>query len=59
MTTREETERRILQRCHSKGSLSPDTSYELIVVGPMGARELKMLIRKLQLDLEIMGAADD
>lgn len=39
------------------GLLSKDASFRLIVNGPVGVREIDMLIKKLQLDKAIL--ADD
>lgn len=42
-------------RVFSQGLLSKETTYELIVRGPMRPRELAALIGKLQFDLEMLG----
>ena len=39
------------------GLLSKDASFRLIVSGPIGVREIERLIKKLELDKEIL--ADD
>ncbi len=36
------------------GLLSRDASFRLIVSGPIGVREIERLIRKLELDKEIL-----
>jgi hypothetical protein len=36
------------------GLLSKDASFRLIVNGPVGVREIERLIRKLELDKEIL-----
>ena len=36
------------------GLLSKEASFRLIVSGPVGAREIERLIRKLELDKEIL-----
>ena len=36
------------------GLLSKDANFRLIVSGPIGVREIEMLIKKLQLDKEIL-----
>lgn len=36
------------------GLLSKDANFRLIVTGPVGVREIEMLIKKLQLDKEIL-----
>lgn len=44
------------------GLLSKDASFRLIVNGPVGVREIERLIRKLELDKEILaetGGDDD
>lgn len=40
------------------GLLSRDSSFRLIVSGPIGAREIERLIRKLQIDKEILADVD-
>jgi hypothetical protein len=41
------------------GLLSKDASFRLIVSGPVGVREIERLIRKLELDKEILADEDD
>jgi hypothetical protein len=38
----------------SKGLLGHETAYEIIVSGPFTAKHLEALIRKLEIDLEIL-----
>ncbi len=48
------------QRILTKGMLSKGSTFEIIVSGQIGLKELNMLIRKLELDKEILaeGAED-
>jgi hypothetical protein len=41
------------------GLLSKDASFRLIVSGPIGVREIERLIRKLELDKEILAEQDE
>jgi len=41
------------------GLLAKDTSFRLIVNGPVGVKEIERLIRKLELDKEILAEVDD
>jgi hypothetical protein len=47
------------EREHSRGPLSKDTWYRLIVIGPIGVREIDRLIQRLEIDRDILkeGAA--
>ena len=47
------------ERLLASGPLSKETSYRLIVSGPIGVREIEMLIRKLEIDKELLAEADD
>ena len=38
----------------TSGLLSKSASFRLIVSGPVGAKEIDLLIRKLQLDKEVL-----
>ena len=40
------------------GLLSKDASFRLIVSGQIGVKEIEMLIKKLQLDKEILAEKD-
>jgi hypothetical protein len=42
------------ERQLTTGLLSKDASFRLIVSGPIGVREIERLIRKLELDKEIL-----
>ena len=41
------------------GLLSKDASFRLIVSGPIGVREIERLIRKLELEKEILAEQDE
>jgi len=41
------------------GLLSKETSFRVIVNGPVGVREIERLIRKLELDKEILAEQDE
>jgi hypothetical protein len=45
------------ERVLTTGLLSKDASFRLIVSGPIGVREIERLMKKLELDKEIL--ADD
>lgn len=47
------------QRTVLKGILSKTTAFEIIIKGPLGGKEVKNLIRKLQIELEILNAPED
>ena len=47
------------EREFTTGLLSKDTSFRLIVKGTVGVKEIDRLIRKLQLDKEIMAEAEE
>ena len=41
------------------GLLSKDSSFRLIVSGQIGVKEIEMLIKKLELDKEILASSQD
>jgi hypothetical protein len=47
------------EREWTTGLLSKETSFRLIVSGPIGVREIDYLIRKLELDKEILAKQDE
>jgi hypothetical protein len=47
------------EREWTTGLLSKETSFRLIVSGPIGVREIDYLIRKLELDKEILAEQDE
>ena len=47
------------EREWTTGLLSKETSFRLIVSGPIGVREIDRLIRKLELDKEILAEQDE
>jgi hypothetical protein len=51
--------RNLDQRILTKGMLSKASTFEIIVSGQIGLKELDMLIRKLELDKEILAEAAD
>ena len=42
----------------TKGLLSKDVSFRLIVSGHIGAKEIELLIKKLEIDKEILAEID-
>ena len=49
---------RLGERELATGLLSKDADFRLVVSGEIGVKEIKWLIRKLQLDLEILSELD-
>ncbi|MDE0129991.1 MAG: hypothetical protein OXQ86_10555 [Gammaproteobacteria bacterium] len=47
------------KRVLAQGILSGDTTFQVIVSGPIGPSEINRLIRKLELDLEILAESKD
>jgi len=47
------------ERVLTTGLLSPHASFRLMVSGPVGVREIELLIRKLELDKEILAGSSD
>lgn len=41
------------------GLLSKDASFRLVVTGPVGVKEIERLIKKLEIDKEILADQDD
>jgi len=48
-----------MQRMLTQGMLSKDATFEIIVTGNVGAREIDMLIKKLQIDKSILADDED
>ena len=47
------------ERGLTKGILAKDASFQLIVSGNIGVKEIERLIKKLELDKEILPHADN
>lgn len=47
------------ERVLSDGLLSKAATYRLIVSGPIGLKEIERLIKKLEIDKEILADDDD
>jgi hypothetical protein len=52
-------QRATIERELTKGILAKDASFRLIVSGNIGVKEIERLIKKLELDKEILADLDD
>ncbi len=51
--------RTLEQRVLKKGMLSKGATYEIIVTGRIGAKEIDVLIRNLEIDKELLADDED